>query len=278
MAGMDCANGWFKEDNPDYAVDKPEQAGSMGLPLTADFTAACGTLLAGKVIEALPDDVLRDVFSKGVLMDAEALKSLAARGLERWAGVRLGDSRMFARERTTGHAFNGPFAGYERFGIFDPAYDLHPLDGRAEVLAVSVDAYDVVYGPCLTAYENELGGRVAVCGYSPWRFLGHPYKLWQLRALSDWMSGPLALRWADPMRVSRVASFIRGDGHRAAVLLINASLDASQPSTCCCAAAWPARASSRRTALRPICRLSGSATACACVSVHPALAAVGHIV
>ncbi len=33
----------------------------------------------------------------------------------------------------------------------------------------------------------------------------------------------------DPLRVSRVASFIRGDGQRAAVLLINASLDASQP-------------------------------------------------
>ncbi len=121
MAGMDCANGWFREDNPDYAIDKPEPAGAMGLPLTADFTAACGTLLAGKVIEALPDEMLRDVFSKGVLMDADALRSLAARGLERWAGVRLGDSRMFARERTTGHAFNGPFAGYERFGIFDPA-------------------------------------------------------------------------------------------------------------------------------------------------------------
>ena len=229
MAGMDCANGWFKENNPSYDISKPEHIGQMGLPLTTDSAAACGTLLAGKVIETLSDEVLRGIFSKGVLMDVEALKVLTGRGLGRWTGVRAGDSRMFARERNTNHRFNGPFEGYERFGIFDPAYDLLPLDDRTEALAVSVDAYDVVYGPCVTAYENELGGKVVVCGYSPWRFLGHPSKLWQLRALSDWMSSPLMLRWSDPARIARLVPFIRGDGKRAAVLLINASLDVSEP-------------------------------------------------
>ena len=229
MAGMDCVEGWFKEDDPSYAIDKPEQAGMMGLPLTTDRRSACGALLAGKVIETLPDSVLREVFSRGVLMDVDALKALAARGHEDWAGVRPGDSRMFARERVTHHPMNGPFAGYERFGIFDPAYELIPLSDRVEALAVSVDAYDVVYGPCMTVFENELGGKVAVCGYSPWRFLGHPYKLWQFQALSEWMAGPLALRWPDPSRVSRITPLIRGNGSRAAVVLINASLDASEP-------------------------------------------------
>ena len=230
MAGMDCSkDGWFQENQPSYAIDKPQQIGQMGLPITADPHAACGTLLAGKIIETLSEVELREIFSKGVLMDVEALKVLQARGLPKWAGVEVGDSRMFARERCTHHPFNGPFAGYERFGIFDPAYDLHPLDDKVEVLAISVDAYNVEYKPCMTIYENELGGKVVVCGYSPWQFLGHPYKLWQLKSISQWMGGPLFLRWSNPTSISRIAPFIRSNGKRAAVLLINASLDSSQP-------------------------------------------------
>jgi hypothetical protein len=230
MAGMDCSgDGWFREDDPAYAVDAPEQAGQMGLPLTADSHAACGTLLAGKVIATLSEETLRGIFSKGVLMDVEALKVLQSRGLESWAGVRAGTFRMFARERCTAHRFNGPFAGYERFSFSGPAYDLHPLVSTVDALAVSVDAYDVVYEPCMTLYENALGGKVVVCGYAPWRFLGHPCKLWQFRALSDWMGGPLSLRWPNPSSIARVSPWIRGDGRRAAVLLVNASLDASLP-------------------------------------------------
>ncbi|MBE0654668.1 MAG: hypothetical protein IH594_12765, partial [Bacteroidales bacterium] len=231
MAGRDCSkNGWFQEGGPDYAIDRPQQTGQMGIPLTTDPDKACAVLFAGKIIETLSEQELMEIFSKGVIMDHEALKVLHTRGLGHLAGVRPGKCVKFARERATTHIFNGPFAAYERFGISEPSCMLEPIPGVAiEELATLVDAYDKEYGPCMTAFLNGIGGKVVVSAYSAWKFLGHPYKLWQLRSIAEWMGSPLVLRWQDPMVVSRIAPFIRSDGKRAAMLFMNASLDKSQP-------------------------------------------------
>lgn len=231
MAGMDCTDGWFKEDNADYSITKPEALGRIGLPLTVDQNAACATLFSGKTIRTFSEKELEKIFSGNVLMDVFALQELEKMGMESLAGVRSGKYHHCTSERLNGHPFNGPFEGFSHNGLFQPAYDLLALDESVETLAYSADGYGTVYGSCLTKYENALGGKVVVSGYDCWRFISDPHKLWQFAAIADWMDAPLTLRWANPLQVSRIQPFVRSNGQKAAVLLVNASLDTSEPVT-----------------------------------------------
>lgn len=228
-AGMDCEKGWFREDDPAYDITRPEALGRAGLPLTADAGAACAVLLAGKTLRAFSVPELEKIFSGNVFLDAAALEELEKLGLGDLCGVLLGDAHPCTAEKLTTHPFNGPFAGFSHNGIFLPARDLKPLDESVESLAYSVDGYGTRYGCCLSKYENALGGRVIVAGYDPWRFAGDPHKLWQAAAIADWFGSPLRLRRPDPLCVSRLVPLERTDGVRAAVLLVNASLDESLP-------------------------------------------------
>lgn len=230
MAGMDCtADGWFHEYNPDYDITPPLRLGKSCLPLTCDWKSACGAVFSGKTLTAFTKQELEKIFSGSVMMDSDALETLTAMGLGFLAGVRTGEKRIGVSEKLTDHPFNGPFAGFTHNGIYKPAVALEPLDGKAESLAVSADGYGMTYESCLSKYENELGGKVVVFGYNPWRFIGDPHKLWQLRSIAGWMGSPLTVRWPNPMKISQLCPYIRGDGRKAAVLLVNASLDASEP-------------------------------------------------
>jgi hypothetical protein len=83
----------------------------------------------------------------------------------------------------------------------------------------------------MSGYENELGGRVAVFGYAPWRILDSSAKRHQLIALADWAS-----RDGVPLLIEetvRVVPFVRMDdqGERFVAVLLNASFDPTGPLT-----------------------------------------------
>lgn len=228
-ASMDCEKGWFNEYDPDYDITKPEVLGRIGLPITVDKNAACATLLSGKTLHMFSKEELKEVFSGNVFMDVYALRELEKMGLESWAGVKSGAEHYSTVEVLNDHPFNGQFEGFVHSGIYLPAVDLHPLDEKVESLAYSRDAYNNVFGSCLTKYENELGGKVIVSGYDCWRYVGDPHKVWQFHQIAEWMDSPLTMHYAEPMRVSRIQPYLRTDGKRAAVMLVNAFLDSTEP-------------------------------------------------
>ena len=87
---------------------------------------------------------------------------------------------------------HGRFAGWSRdcrqsFWA-ERAYRLLPGDGNVEILARMVDYGGRDLGPCMTAYTNELGGRVVIAGYFPWSQIHSLAKSSQMKAVCAWLS------------------------------------------------------------------------------------------
>lgn len=226
--------GWFWEHGP-YDLRRAESWCPLGIATSTEPDTACGTLLAGRIAEAFTDDELRAMLARGVIMDGQALTILWERGLGELAGVRpgavVGDA---VYERATDDAWNAGYEGDGRNSLIsdgDPCIALEPLGGGVRILSEARWFDDRLFGPCVTAHENELGGRVAVATYAPWSRLGWSWKLNQMRRLAAWVTHdrlPLAIR-----ETVRVAPFVRSnaEGTRWVAALLNNSLDPTGPVT-----------------------------------------------
>ena len=83
----------------------------------------------------------------------------------------------------------------------------------------------------MTAFENELGGRIVVMGYAPWIFLHSVGKRLQVQNAADWIS-----RNRMPVRVDETVPLVSvarlsADRQRGAVMLLNAGMDAIPEAT-----------------------------------------------
>ncbi len=223
--------GWFWEGGL-YHIQRPNPVAEMGIPLAPAQHASCGSLLAGKIAEALSDAELRTILGRGVLLDSHALEVLWARGLGELTGARPGMHLLGgAVETLSAHPLNTRFVGDSRDALVQPHDNVRTLKllPRAEEVArlTSYDGRDL--GVCLSVFANALGGRVAVSAYAPWRRLGQLCKRSQLTELADWLAyGKL------PVRIDtfcRVAPFVRksADGSRFACVLLNSTLDGIDP-------------------------------------------------
>ena len=215
-----------------HNINFPKVLGEIGLPLASD-TPACGTVLCGHVAEVFSDDELKAMLARGVLMDSTALELLTERGLGHLTGVRLAkrlDNGMW--ERFTNDSMNGRAAGEIRDARIEFWGDakgmgdvLEPIAQGVRVLTNIEDYFARPQGPGMTAFENELGGRVVVMGYAPWIFLHSVGKRLQLQNASDWLSRdtmPVRVDETVPLvSVARVAA----DRQRGAVMLLNAGFD-----------------------------------------------------
>ena len=221
-----------------HNINIPKVLGEIGLPLASD-ASACGTVLCGHVAEAFGDDELKAMLAGGVLMDSTALELLTERGLGQHAGVRLAkrlDNGLW--ERFTDDALNGRAAGEVRDARIEFWGDakgmgdvLEPVAEGVRVLTTIEDYFSRTQGPGMTAFENELGGRVVVMGYAPWIFLHSVGKRLQLQNVADWIS-----REAMPVRVDETVPLVSvarvsTDRRRGAVMLLNAGLDAVPEAT-----------------------------------------------
>jgi hypothetical protein len=221
--------GWFFEGGA-YNIQAPNQLFEMGIPFAADSRHAQGTILAGKVAEAFTTEGLRDLLSKGVMLDVFALDVLWERGLGELTGVKPGgDVLVPVTERFTDHPLNGPYAGFVREAYARPGErpgTLIPISAGVIDLSHLVRHDGTDLGSCLTLYTNELGGRVAVCSYAPWHRIGLGPKRRQVIAMADWLSEGRLPAIID--ETVRVAPFVRQspDG-RFVALLFNTSLDAT---------------------------------------------------
>jgi hypothetical protein len=217
---------------PQHNVGLPRGLGEIGLSLAADGPG-CGVVLCGRVAEAFTDHELRAMLGGGVLMDSTALDVLATRGLGHLAGVRVAqrlDNGLM--ERFTDDAMNGGAAGELRDARIEFWGDargmgdvLEPVAPGVRTLTMIEDYFYRSRGPGMTAFENELGGRVVVMGYAPWLFLHSVGKRLQLQNAADWLS-----RNAMPVRVDETVPLVSvarvsADRRSGAVMLLNAGMD-----------------------------------------------------
>lgn len=238
--------GWLSQSvlgSADYDPDTALPLALLGVPLAAE-QGRSGSVLIGRIAETLDDEVLNAMLAGGVLMDTLALRELQARGLGDLAGVRVSETvpvKMavgMSMARFTEHPLNGRFAGaaHNCSAILPAAYGhadiLAPLSKGVEVLAnleqPTGDAHEVLTpsrAPCLTIFENRLGGRVAVSGYSPWFFLHSHAKRHQLIATCDWLTrGTLPVRVVDPAPITPYVR-LSADRRHGVVVLWNTGLE-----------------------------------------------------
>lgn len=221
-----------------HNINIPKVLGDIGLPLASD-TPACGAVLCGHVADAFSDDELKAMLARGVLMDSTALELLTERGLGHLTGVRLArrlDNGM--RELFTDDPMNARAAGEIRDARIEFWGDargmadvLEPIAQGVRVLTTIEDYFARPQGPGMTAFENELGGRVVVMGYAPWIFLHSVGKRLQLQNAADWIS-----RDTMPVRVDETVPLlsvarVSADRRRGAVMLLNAGFDAIPEAT-----------------------------------------------
>ncbi len=202
---------------------EPYVLAEIGIPLCYDGAARTAAALCGSAPYAFSEKELRGIFSGGVLMDTEAWSALEKLGLARWTGVQARDGiDVDATEVLAKHALNGRFAGWSRdcrqSFWWERVWRL-AHDPKAEVLARMTDYGERDLGPAMTAFTNELGGRVVVAGYYPWSQLHSLAKSTQMKAVCDWLSGGAMPVVSESY--AKVVLWSRGQ----AVVVLNASLD-----------------------------------------------------
>ena len=219
----DNANNWGADFARYYELSE------IGLPMAYSRHGAAVTLLTPENCVEYTVDDLRSILAGGVMLDGGTLERLEQLGLGELTGFRVcGRKDQNAIERFTTHALNAEYGGYHRdcrpsFWA-EPVYLLEPRAKGASVLSEVVDFSKSVHGACAGVYENQLGGRVAVFGYFPWRMIQNLAKTVQLKAVSCWLS-----RARLPAYVAschKMALWCRRDsaGHQA-LLVLNLSID-----------------------------------------------------
>ena len=221
-----------------HNISVPTVLGEIGLPLAAD-APGCGIVLSGRVAEAFSNEELTTMLTGGVLMDSTALEVVTERGLGQMTGVRLAERLDNGlRECFTGDALNRRAAGENRDARIEFWGDakgmgdvLEPVAPGVRILTLIEDYFSCPRGPGMTAFENDLGGRIVVMGYAPWIFLHSVGKRMQLQNAADWLS-----RDAMPVRVDETVPLVSvarvsADRRRGAVMLMNAGMDAIPEAT-----------------------------------------------
>ncbi len=227
-----AANGrrgaWFDRPSVIDALQKQYVLAEIGLPICYEPGRAQVATFSGNTPRAFGKHELESFLGKGVYLDVAAWHALDQLGLSGLTGVRpVGTIDHDATEVFTNNPINVGCAGRQRDcrQSFWPeaAYSLEPTVRHVQVLAEIVDYMGRPLGPCLTAYENELGGRVVVAGYYPWFMIHNEAKSAQLKRIFDWLSFdrlPAVVQSFD-----KVVIWVRNAMDRPAIIMINASLD-----------------------------------------------------
>jgi len=227
------AKGWGESwfDSPSIMDTLRQQyvLAEIGLPVCYSPFGAYVTTFAGTTPLAFTEEELKEAFHDGVLLDVPAWYALDHRGFAGWTGVRpTAVIEHDAVEVFTDHPINGLYKGRQRdcrqSFWFKPAYSLEPVASGVQVLSEMSDYRGRPLGPCLTAYENEFGGRVVVAGYYPWFLIHNQSKSTQVKRICAWLS-----RDRLPVVVesfAKVVVWARGEPDEDPVIVVlNASLD-----------------------------------------------------
>jgi len=190
-----CRSGVGLEVKGWQGCDIPQPAGLalVGLPVSSVPARAKAFLMNASLAVELDDVSVTNILSKGVFLDAEALRVLNDRGFGAWTGFRASSQsqldvitrdldhpltwrRGVARDIRSAFGCHGPIALLERTSpdasFTEEAID---LDGRALGFAGGV-------------YENAHGGRIAVGSMLPFDWAESRPRAIYLQRLFRWLS------------------------------------------------------------------------------------------
>lgn len=201
----------------------------LGLPRSYSICKASAFVLQGIQPLAFSDEEIIFILSHGVYMDAVAADTLCKLGYEKYIGFKKGrEIEDDLKEVCLNHPFNIGIEGESRscFSVFagEQSYELIP-DEKAEIISNIQDIDGNVKYPCASGcFENELGGRIAVCGYFPWTDITDYDKALQMKRLFAYLSnGNLE---ADIHSYHRLKLFVREtEQSEYAIVLYNCNLD-----------------------------------------------------
>jgi hypothetical protein len=229
FAAMQADGAWGRGPLWGGGLWSANELSEIGLPLAYTADGARVALVSGDAVLDFSRDRWRELLAGGVLLDGPALARLHELGLGEYAGFApAGEQLADTIEQLADDPLNGRFAGWQRDcrPSFYPTmtYFLQPTAPGARPLAHAVDFTPTDLGIVAGAYENRLGGRVAVLGYYPWHALGTLMKTAQMKALARWLSGDTLPAYVDSY--TKTALWCRRDAEgNPALLVLNASLD-----------------------------------------------------
>lgn len=174
-------------------LGEPYTLGEIGIPIAYDPAGRSATALSRTAPFAFTRKELEEIFRGGVLMDGDAWQAMHQLGLVGWTGVRAATGfDVDSIEELDAHPINGLFAGWSRdcrqSFWKERAWALEPATSQTAVLAHLHNYGHRRLGPCMTAFENELGGRVIIQGYYPWSQIYSLAKSSQLKSAVGWLS------------------------------------------------------------------------------------------
>lgn len=171
-----------------YEIDE------IGLPTSYDAASASVIKLRKDNINALSNPEIEEILSKGVYMDADALRQLNERGFGELTGFEITHSQWKDRiEKLSSHPLNGTFAGRKRDNrqsvYKSEAFTFRKTNDKAATLAGLIDYAGKPTDDCtMGIFENRLGGRICVAGYYPWSAVHSLSKSTQLKSVFRWLS------------------------------------------------------------------------------------------
>ena len=170
---------------------------------------------SGQVLEAYSDSEIRQILSRGLLLDGSAAYVLFRRGFGKEIGLKFIDKpkNMYTLQGVYAaeELFNKKFGGADKKFMTMVYRDrepvsfalLHPVK-TAEIISRVVDADARRHTVCMYAYENKCGGRVAVhavdLASAYCESFNHPFRAESLQKVVRWLGR------------GQVPVFARGEG------------------------------------------------------------------
>ena len=182
--------------------------------------------------DALSDEELCLMLSRGVIMDALAAHRIAARGFGALCGYK--SAKVYTnglKTVYTEHSFNTAPSDMRRGGLqadFRSGKGIYVIetDENARVLTECKSINEIYLGASDYIYENSLGGRIAVLGYAPWTNFEQYERVDMLKNIVSWVSfGAPSLSIDGAYNILPI--FRKGEDESFCVMLTNASLDPS---------------------------------------------------
>lgn len=144
---------------------------AFGIPI-AFGTGEDITAVTGQALRSLDQKTIEGIFSRGVLLDAPALKVLGDMGYAGLAGARISRKKIgpfksvpLGPEEMTDPDFGGGKYHYSWTYALWPEVILEPAKG-SKIISRITDVEGRHLYPAFVLFQNRLGGRVAVCPYN----------------------------------------------------------------------------------------------------------------
>ena len=153
-----------------YCAEYPEQFYLLGLPAAyANDDCVCYTSSLN-LVKSLTDNEITELLSKPVMMDGETLNYLNERGYGKLTGFQAHLSSTDMQERTLPHALNNQTVhtrnAHTHFGWAGDSYTIEKTNKDAFYLTELITFQNEFLGYGSGIYQNELGGKIYVGGYS----------------------------------------------------------------------------------------------------------------